>query len=82
MGDALADTVIARHRRRRRRLITIDLDVTEDQTHGAQQLTFGSSSERPYAMGREASDQKQGAERRRSRIGAASGNRGRPNIGA
>ena len=34
--------VIARHRRRRRRvrLITIDLDVTEDQTHGAQQLTF------------------------------------------
>jgi len=42
MGDALADTVIARHRRRRRgvRLITIDLDVTEDQTHGAQQLSF------------------------------------------
>ena len=42
MGAALADTVIARHRRRRRRvrLITIDLDVTEDQTHGAPQLTF------------------------------------------
>jgi hypothetical protein len=42
MSQALADTVIARHRRRRRRvrLITIDLDVTEDQTHGAQQLTF------------------------------------------
>jgi hypothetical protein len=42
MNHALADTVIARHRRRRRRvrLITIDLDVTEDQTHGAQQLTF------------------------------------------
>lgn len=42
MGHALADTVIARHRRRRRRarLITIDLDVTEDQTHGAQQFTF------------------------------------------
>jgi hypothetical protein len=42
MGHALADTVIARHRRRRRRvrLITIDLDVTEDQTHGAQQLSF------------------------------------------
>lgn len=42
MNAALADTVIARHRRRRRgvRLITIDLDVTEDQTHGAQQLTF------------------------------------------
>jgi Transposase DDE domain group 1 len=42
MGQALADTVIARHRRRRRHvhLITIDLYVTEDQTHGAQQLTF------------------------------------------
>jgi len=42
MSEALADTVIARHRRRRRgvRLITIDLDVTDDQTHGAQQLTF------------------------------------------
>jgi len=42
LSQALADTVIARHRRRRRgvRLITIDLDVTEDQTHGAQQLTF------------------------------------------
>lgn len=42
MNHALADTVIARHRRRRRgvRLITIDLDVTDDQTHGAQQLTF------------------------------------------
>jgi hypothetical protein len=42
MAHALADTVIARHRRRRRRvrLITIDLDVTEDQTHGAQQLSF------------------------------------------
>ena len=42
MSAALADTVIARHRRRRRRvrLITIDLDATEDQTHGAQQLTF------------------------------------------
>ena len=42
MSTALADTVIARHRRRRRgvRLITIDLDVTEDQTHGAQQLSF------------------------------------------
>jgi Transposase DDE domain group 1 len=42
MSYALADTVIARHRRRRRgvRLITIDLDGTDDQTHGAQQLTF------------------------------------------
>lgn len=42
MNETLADTVIARHRRRRRdvRLITIDLDVTDDPTHGAQQLTF------------------------------------------
>lgn len=42
MNEALAETVIARHRRRRRgvRLITIDLDGTEDHTHGAQQLTF------------------------------------------
>ena len=42
MSHALADTVIARHRRRRRgvRLMTIDLDVTEDETHGGQQLTF------------------------------------------
>jgi hypothetical protein len=37
MNDALADTLIARHRRRQRgvRLITIDLDVTDDQTNGA-----------------------------------------------
>ncbi len=42
MSHALADTVIARHRRRRRRVrpMTIDLDVTDDQTHGGQQLTF------------------------------------------
>jgi hypothetical protein len=42
LGEALADTVIARHRRRKRqvRRVTIDLDVTEDATHGAQQLTF------------------------------------------
>jgi hypothetical protein len=42
MSDVLADTVIGRHRQRRRgvRRITIDLDVTEDETHGAQQLTF------------------------------------------
>jgi hypothetical protein len=41
MSEALADTVIARHRRRRpvARLITMDLDVTADPTHGAQQLT-------------------------------------------
>ena len=39
----LAMSVVARHRRRRRgraRRITIDLDPTDDATHGAQQLTF------------------------------------------
>lgn len=43
LGDALADVVIAHHRRRRRgrvRRITIDLDLTEDATHGAQQLAL------------------------------------------
>jgi hypothetical protein len=43
MGLALATTVIDRHRRRlsgRARRITIDLDVTDDPTHGAQQLSF------------------------------------------
>lgn len=42
MSDALADTVLARHRRRCRhaRLITVDVDVTADPTHGAQQLAF------------------------------------------
>jgi hypothetical protein len=43
MGHALADTVIERHRRRLRgrvRRITLDLDPTDDPTHGAQQLTF------------------------------------------
>ena len=42
-GRALAACVIARHQRRlhrRARLITIDLDPTDDPTHGAQQLTF------------------------------------------
>lgn len=43
MGIALADTVIERHRRRLKRKvkrITIDLDPTDDPTHGAQQLSF------------------------------------------
>lgn len=43
VGRALAATVIDRHRQRlrgRARRITIDLDVTDDPTHGAQQLTF------------------------------------------
>lgn len=43
MGRALGTCVIDRHRQRlhgRARRITIDLDPTEDPTHGAQQLTF------------------------------------------
>ncbi len=44
MGDALADLVIDTERRRRQqrrpRLVTIDLDPTDDPTHGQQQLTF------------------------------------------
>ena len=43
MGIALADTVIERHRQRLKRKaqrITIDLDPTDDPTHGAQQFTF------------------------------------------
>ncbi|MGA7770785.1 MAG: IS1380 family transposase [Candidatus Sulfotelmatobacter sp.] len=43
MSEALADTVIERHRQRLGRKvkrITIDLDPTDDPTHGAQQLSF------------------------------------------
>ena len=42
LGEALADTVIAQHRQRRRRVrrVTVDLDLTEDATHGAQQLAL------------------------------------------
>jgi hypothetical protein len=43
MGEALAACVIERHRRRlgrRCKHLTIDLDPTDDPTHGAQQLTF------------------------------------------
>lgn len=43
MERELAATVIERHQRRlhgRARRITIDLDPTDDPTHGAQQLTF------------------------------------------
>lgn len=43
MSLALADTVIERHRRRLKRKvkrITIDMDPTDDPTHGAQQLAF------------------------------------------
>jgi hypothetical protein len=42
MGEALFETVLAPYRRRRRtvRHITVDLDPTDDPTHGAQQLSF------------------------------------------
>ena len=44
MGVALAEAVIERHRkrlgRRKVRHVRIDLDPTDDPTHGAQQLTF------------------------------------------
>jgi hypothetical protein len=43
LGEALAEQVIERHRRRRRgraRVVTIDLDPTEDPTHGHQQLAL------------------------------------------
>ena len=46
MGRELAASVIERHRRRlqgRARRITIDLDPTDDLTHGGQQLTFFNS---------------------------------------
>lgn len=43
MGEALAERVIERHRRRRRgraRVVTIDLDQTDDPAHGQQQLAL------------------------------------------
>lgn len=43
LGHTLADTVIASHARRRHgraQRIVIDLDPTDDPTHGQQQLTF------------------------------------------
>jgi hypothetical protein len=43
LGEALADRVISRHAQRlrgRARLVTIDLDPTDDPTHGVQQLSF------------------------------------------
>lgn len=43
MGTALAETVVERQRRRLRgkaKRITIELDPTDDPTHGAQQLTL------------------------------------------
>lgn len=43
MGDTIAEAVFERHAQRlqgRAKRITIDLDPTDDPTHGAQQLTF------------------------------------------
>lgn len=43
MGQVLAETVIERHRRRLRgkaKLITVEIDPTDDPTHGGQQLSF------------------------------------------
>lgn len=44
MGEALAESVIERHRQRlgsrKVKHITIDLDPTDDPTHGGQQLSF------------------------------------------
>lgn len=42
MAEALADVVIARHKNRKKKtkLITIDLDPTVDPTHGKQQLSL------------------------------------------
>ncbi len=43
LGEALAEVVIERHRRRlhgRARRISVELDPTDDPTHGAQQLSF------------------------------------------
>jgi Transposase DDE domain group 1 len=46
LGEALADCVMERHRQRlhgRARRITIDLDPTDDPTHGQQQFSFFNS---------------------------------------
>lgn len=46
MGALLAESVIERHAQRlhhHARLVTIDLDPTDDPTHGAQQLSFFNS---------------------------------------
>jgi hypothetical protein len=43
MSEALARSVLRRHAKRLRRRayrVTIDLDPTDDPTHGAQQLRF------------------------------------------
>jgi hypothetical protein len=46
LGQSLAESVIARHAKRlggHARRVTIDLDPTDDPTHGAQQLSFFNS---------------------------------------
>lgn len=42
LSEALFEAVLERHARRRRKVrrITLDLDVTDDPTHGGQQLSF------------------------------------------
>src|SRR5205807_4508217 len=43
LGEFLADSVIRRHAKRlrhRAHCVTLDLDPTDDPTHGAQQLSF------------------------------------------
>jgi hypothetical protein len=43
MGETLAEAVLRRHRRRLKKhvkRVTIDLDPTDDPTHGAQQMSF------------------------------------------
>jgi hypothetical protein len=42
LSEALFEAVLERHARRRRKVrrITVDLDITDDPTHGAQQLSF------------------------------------------
>ncbi|MGB8481842.1 MAG: IS1380 family transposase [Acidobacteriaceae bacterium] len=43
MGETLAESVIGRHAKRLRghaRRVTLDLDPTDDPTHGAQQMSF------------------------------------------
>ena len=42
MGEAHLEAVLDRHARRRRKVrrLTVDLDLTDDATHGAQQLSF------------------------------------------
>jgi hypothetical protein len=40
MSEALLETVLARRKRSTVKHLTVDLDVTDDPTHGAQQLSF------------------------------------------